>query len=45
MDFLGIIGTVIEFSQKGEEFSDEIKAIKTTCESLQMTIKELNQQQ
>jgi len=45
MDFLGIIGTVIEFSQKGEEFSDEIKSIKTTCESLQMTIKQLDQRE
>ena len=41
MEFLDIIGTVLDYTQKGEEFSDEIKTIKATLSSLQLTVKEV----
>jgi len=43
MDFLGIIGTIIEFSQKEDEYSDEIKAIRATLASLQLIMKQVDQ--
>lgn len=45
MDILDIISTVIEFSQKEEEFSDEIKTVRATLESLQLTIKQVDRKQ
>lgn len=41
MDILDFIGKVIEFSEKGEEYSDEIKAIKATLESLHLTVQQI----
>jgi len=43
MSFLGLIETLIEFSQKEEEFGDEIKAIGVTLTSLQLLVKQNNQ--
>jgi len=43
MDFLDIITTIIEFSQKEEEFSDEIKTIRATLESLQLIMRQIDQ--
>ena len=43
MDFLDLIGTVIDFSQKGQEISEEIKTINTTLQSLEITIKDLDE--
>jgi len=44
MDFLDIIGTIIEFSKKEEEFSDEIKTIRATLTSLQLIMRQVDQQ-
>lgn len=43
MDFLDIIGKVIEFSEKGEEFSDEYSSFKATMMSLRITVKEIGE--
>jgi len=43
MDFLDIIGTIIEFSKKEEEFSDEIKTIRATLASLQLIMRQVDQ--
>jgi hypothetical protein len=43
MDFLGLIGTIIEFSQKEDEYSDEIKAIRATLTSLELIMKQVDQ--
>jgi len=43
MEFLDLIGTILDYTQKGEEFSDEIKTIKATLHSLQLTIQEVGQ--
>jgi len=45
MDFLDLIGTVIEFSQKGEELSDEIKSINTTFLTLKCTLENLDKRE
>lgn len=41
MDIIELISKVYEFSEKGEEFSDEIKAFRATLMSLQLTMKEV----
>jgi len=43
MDFLTIISTIIEFSEKEDEYSDEIKALRATLASLQLIMKQTDQ--
>jgi len=45
MDIIELISKVYEFSEKGEEFSDEIKAFRATLMSLQLTMKEVGANQ
>ena len=42
MEFFGLIGAIIEFTQKREEYSDEVKAVKATLESLKIIINNIN---
>lgn len=40
MEFLGVISTIMDLTQKESEFSDELNTINMTCMSLQMAVSE-----
>lgn len=43
MEFLGVISTIMDLTQKEGEFSDELKTINSTFMSLQMAVSELGE--
>ncbi len=45
MNYLEIISTIIDFSQKPEEVSEEVKTVKATLESLRLIMQQIDQEE
>ena len=45
MSVQALLGTIIEFVQKGEEFSDETQTLQLTCSVILNTLKEIKNEE